>query len=71
MIWTITSKGKKMPVDYQPDPEGKFYVWRTDDGVIHAQTAKDAPSWIINSGRSTFTSHFATCPHAKHHRKRS
>ena len=53
IVWTITSKGKHMPVDAKA--QAGFVL--SDD---------DPPRAI---GGAIHVSHFATCPNADHHRK--
>lgn len=59
---TWPTSGKAMPVDLAPDPNGKLVViagklkfYTDDDAKLH---------------RDRRTSHFATCPSAKEHRKK-
>lgn len=62
VIWTVTTTGKKMPIDEQPSPRGNLvYV----EGVARASTAEDQ-----RLRRPLYTSHFATCPDAARHRRR-
>ena len=64
IIWTLTQRGKKMPVDAEPDPLGTF-ILEFRDG--------DEPTSVYVGNRDTdddrYTSHFSTCPHADKHRK--
>lgn len=66
IIWTITQKGKRMPVDATPiAPNGSGNVLITE-GFLD-----DTPrSMVTDDGAGTHTSHFATCPNAAKHRKR-
>lgn len=58
IVWGRTPTGKAMPLDAAPDPNG---MWVLDDGNIRkAEESDTAPH---------YTSHFATCPNAKTHRK--
>lgn len=57
ILWTITAKGARMPVDAKPT--GKAVVLRTNP--VDALTPF---SRVVD----TFVSHFATCPNASRHR---
>jgi hypothetical protein len=60
--WAITEAGKKMPLDYVPDPNGRVvFVDRERVRVLGAEELTTA---------QRYTSHFATCPHAGEHRRR-
>jgi hypothetical protein len=71
IVWCVTTKGKRMPVDVIPDPGGNV-VLSTMDGELHdgdmvevdaGPTLTDRPDII------RLTSHFATCPEAASFRK--
>lgn len=62
IFWALTAKGKRMPLDAQPDPQG--IVW-LHGGVAHVG---DQPPAMGATDR--YTSHFATCPNAGKWRKR-
>ena len=55
IIWVITEKGHKMPVDAKPM---KGFWLEETHGQVQA-----------NSGSDLHQSHFATCPNADQHRK--
>lgn len=68
VLWTITESGKRMPVDFDPHPEGDVQLTRGAD-------EHGAPAWrsrYVRRGEPrpavTRRSHFATCPHASRHR---
>lgn len=66
IIWTITAKGRKMPVDAEPREDGGF--------VLRGQ-GDDHPPLALAKGEARgreprYVSHFATCPNAAEHRKR-
>ena len=62
--WVKTEQGKNMPVDADPVDDGNLAVdW--DQGVCHYLKPPDQDDY---TGRR-YTSHFATCPNAKQHRK--
>ena len=66
--WVLTDKGRRMPLDPDPHPDGNIMpVTVTVGGAFPREetrafvtTAPDGPAW---------RSHFATCPHAARHRK--
>lgn len=62
--WVETSKGKKMPIDINPNPNGNVILI---DGVAHY--VKDDPFEKPEETAKRYVSHFATCPNAQKHRK--
>lgn len=66
-VWARTATGKAMPVNHVPGPDGNVSLARTPQGELVASvlSADEAKS----RGRTLFTSHFATCPHAAVMRK--
>jgi len=56
--WTLTAKGRRMPLDVDERADGNLVV---DD----AHRAVSVPA-----GTGNRTSHFATCPNAGEHRTR-
>jgi hypothetical protein len=60
----ITEKGKRMPIDPKPVPDGNLFLYRGEDGELHARVEKDS-----SPTSKRYVSHFATCPNAKKHRK--
>jgi hypothetical protein len=67
MFWVITARGKKMPVDAKPDPNGGFVLTlKAEDGQLHADAY--APTESSHQRRNRYTSHFATCPNSAAHR---
>lgn len=71
IIWTITEKGKRMPVDAEPvDVSAGAMLFRLversmDDEVL----AQFVPAQFHAREPELFVSHFATCPHASQHRR--
>lgn len=57
--WRKTVKGKNVPLDPEPHPEGNIYI--DDQGVAVYAKAGTFPLM--------FRSHFVTCPNAAQHRK--
>jgi hypothetical protein len=62
IIWTVTTNGKKMPVDAEPDAAGTFVLTEGMNGVFaKVDNAYSGPK---------HQSHFATCAHAAEHRRK-
>lgn len=67
IVWASTVKGKTMPVDAEASPEGSIelsYEGTRITAIVHAGTNGSTRSGSLH------TSHFATCPFAKQHRRR-
>lgn len=68
IIWTETeATGKKMPIDYAEDAE-KGNIVILDNGKARV-LGGDALTEAQDERLKLHTSHFATCPNAKSHRK--
>lgn len=66
IIWAITTAGKRMPVDVEPNSAGTVALSHRHDGQVGADTLPVARRF----GRTDLrTSHFATCPFANRHRR--
>jgi hypothetical protein len=59
VLWAVTKRGKRIPIDAIPNPDGNLFLV---DGVAH-------PVLSAGKGLEKFTTHFATCPHAKRWRR--
>lgn len=69
MFWVITPRGKKMPVDAKPDPNGGFVLsLKVEDGRPNLYAETYVPTEPKHQNRNRYTSHFATCPNAASHR---
>jgi len=69
-LWVETEKGKKNPLDAEPNPLGNVViVKRAADGK---EIAKTLGPWLGDEYHDLphYTSHFATCPQASRWRKR-
>ena len=70
IIWVITERGKKMPVDADPTDLGGFVLLeRGEDSAsppLATHHTKVSGKVLLLSDRHD--SHFATCPHADHFR---
>lgn len=64
MIWCLTEKGKRNPMDSEPSSAGKY---RLDE-----QDNEQGPLavWAPDYGGERYMSHFSTCPNAQTHRKK-
>jgi hypothetical protein len=68
LLWVLTEKGKRMPLDIEPDDaKGTFVKLRVEengDKVVQFVKESDRPG----TARPLYTSHFVTCPNADEHR---
>lgn len=63
IIWSVTRKGKRMPLDAEPTSRGKFVLeGEDDDGAPQAVFMGDRP---YTGDR--YESHFGSCPQAAEH----
>jgi hypothetical protein len=68
IIWTVTHKGKRMPVDAVPRSDGNIVLRQDGEKVIAEYPGKEHPS-LFEEDRARFVSHFATCPQSTDWRK--
>jgi hypothetical protein len=62
--WAVSmSTGRRMPIDAEPTPDGNVLLHPGGGATV---LAAGVP---VPVGRSRYTSHFATCPHANTHRR--
>lgn len=67
IIWTHTTNAKRMPVDYEPSPQGNIALRPGGMGPVSVVL-----SIAKQFGRKNlYTSHFMTCPEANSWRKRN
>lgn len=65
VIWTVTERGKRMPVDADPDPQGNIRLEQsTGDAPLTAVYTRE---WT--AGAELYVSHFATCDQPKKWRR--
>lgn len=64
--WVHTEAGKRMPLDYQPDPRGLGNVIFTANAQVRYVKREES-----GLEEPRYTSHFATCPDSEQHRKRN
>lgn len=77
ITWIKTQNGRVIPcdvpaVDYQENYKGSAIIITEDGRVLRANiisNAENSPLTPIIDGKG-YTSHFATCPYAKQHRRR-
>lgn len=62
IVWAVTPKGKNMPVDSTPVPDGGWMLREGDDDKPHAVAAD-------GSDMARYQSHFKSCPNASQHSK--
>lgn len=69
----VKASGKSMPVDFkrydQDDATANVAVSRDSRGVLYARVLRDGEKPDVDERRTT--SHFATCPNADTHRRRT
>jgi hypothetical protein len=63
LLWAITPKGKRMPLDAAPVEGGLWFAYDVA-GEKHCAPARAGAEGPL------YTSHFATCPQADQHRRR-
>jgi hypothetical protein len=68
MFWALTAAGKRIPVDWEPHPDGNLYIVGYDSTTpkVEARTGES----LLDGTSGPFKSHFATCPNAAEHRRR-
>jgi hypothetical protein len=67
ILWATTEKGRSMPVDAEPDPDGNVEITYDDAGRAHAVVHGQPP--MVTAGKLHMP-HFATCPKADEWRPR-
>lgn len=65
IVWVLTQKGHRMPIDPEPAPGGDIVV---DDGIASVVGGADLVDAVFE-GRALYLAHFATCPNAARHRR--
>lgn len=65
IIWTVTDRDKRMPVDAQPSDAGSVAL-SIQDGVVRSRVV---PAKLRFGRTNLRTSHFATCSNAAGHRR--
>ena len=70
ILWTVTHKGRPMPVDAEPVEGGNIRLRHDDDGIVAEYPGKEHPS-LFEAPRPRYVSHFATCPERDEWRKKA
>lgn len=70
IIWAKTDKGKNMPVDPEPAPNGTFVLLRVG-GELRARHYSVAMEHVseVDRPQERYVSHWATCPDAQDFRR--
>jgi hypothetical protein len=71
VIWAETEKGKRMPVDEEPNKEGNIILqeYLQEDTPTAVYVGKPDPNPLFD-GPLRYMSHFATCPQSGEWRRR-
>lgn len=64
IIWAVTRKGKRIPIDHAPVPGGAFLLYLPEE-TADEQTTAD----FVGTPNGMYTTHFETCPNAAKLRK--
>lgn len=71
IVWATTEAGRLSPLDFHDVPDGNVIVDRVESGpagdIVHVRTLKKGEE----TEALRYVSHFATCPNAKQHNRRS
>lgn len=65
IFWVKTEKGKAMPLDAMPFPDGNIVLCEATE-TAHVLAKKEVGSLQLGP---RYKSHFATCPNSAKHRK--
>lgn len=78
MIWTLSERGARMPVDAEPSSDGTFVLDDTLDpprakfiGQADREIRRALAEEQIGYAPVFYVSHFAHCPYAGQHRKKA
>ncbi len=71
IIWTLTAKGTRMPVDAEPVKNGNLVIEKIDEPFRAHERGEvnNYRSRAVMVGEGDRVSHFATCVNADAHRK--
>lgn len=70
IVWAVTRKGKRMPLDAEPVDGGNVVIVEPARGSVPPVAEVREPALTDPSGLARYTSHFATCPQADSWRSR-
>jgi hypothetical protein len=67
VVWVITERGRRMPLDAEPRYDGNVVIQVDAEGqeVGHYLRRGD----VLKPGTPRYVSHFSTCPDAERHRR--
>lgn len=68
VLWAKTDAGKSMPLDPEPVDDGNVLLYRTPEGLRAVVMSKGDH---VPDNASRHKTHFATCPNAERHRRRT
>ncbi|MET7395591.1 hypothetical protein ABZS66_19085 [Dactylosporangium sp. NPDC005572] len=68
VIWTVTTSGKRMPVDSTPADDGNIKLTHRGTSLPPLAVVTTNPAQLFGV-RHRYRSHFANCPHAASHRR--
>ncbi len=63
IIFAVTDRGRRIPLDPVRVPDGNMEVSVADDGTLRAFVVKPG------SAPTLYKTHFATCPNSAQHRR--
>jgi hypothetical protein len=66
IVWTVTERGKRMPVDAEPHPAGNITLIPLPDGGVTAHVLQKFES---AGSAARYRSHFVTCVNASDWRR--
>lgn len=72
VIWAVTAKGKRIPLDAEPNVRGNIIVKETQaivNGHAETQLAAEQVAPLFDAKQSRYMPHHATCPDAKKWRR--
>lgn len=71
ILWAFTEKGRRIPLDRNPVPDGNIEISDPTDGPITSRVVSGQGTLSPGLFPATrYKSHFATCEFAKRHRRR-
>lgn len=71
VIWCLTEKGKRMPIDADPEEPRRPLTVADGNLIICKQGEAGEADTVryVPAGRGRYRSHFASCPDSKSHRR--